>query len=137
MMSFGQKKTAAAPEERVIDVTKVENAEDRRDRALTEMQQSNPDFASRFDQAIKIIHDDRVMFIQHSPMPADQRPQVTYADARNALMAMVARAGDQTVDSYKYIIEMAVQRVLSEGRRFNNAADVEKAFLSYTSDRQG
>ncbi len=136
MISFGQKKSATQAEEHVIEVTKVENAEDRRERALTEMSNTNPEFASRFDQAVKIIHDDRVMFLQHSPMPADQRPQVTYADARNALMAMVARAGDQPVDGYKYIIEMAVQRVLSEGRRFTNATDVEKAFLTYTSGGQ-
>ena len=137
MMSFGQKKPAAEADERVIEVTKVENAEDRRERALEELSRNNPDFASRFDQAVKIVHDDRVMFIQHSNVPADQRPQVTYADARKAMMAMVARAGDQTVDGYKYVLEMAVQRVLSEGRRFNSAADVEKAFLTYASGGQG
>lgn len=137
MIRFGKKKSATQAEEYVIEVTKVENAEDRRERALTEMSNTTPAFASRFDQAVKIIHDDRVMFLQHSPMPVEQRPQVTYADARNALMAMVARAGDQSVDGYKYIIEMAVQRVLSEGRRFTSAADVEKAFLTYTSGGQG
>lgn len=103
--------------EREFEVTKVENAEDRRERAITEMTRDNPDFATRFDQAVKIIHDDRVMFIKHSNMPVDQRPQVTYADARKAMLVMVARAGDQTVDGYKYVIEIAVQRVLSEGRR--------------------
>lgn len=119
--------------EREFEVTKIENAEDRRERALTEMSRDNPGFSARFDLAVKLIHDDRVMFIQHSNLPYDQRPQVTYADARKALMAMVSRAGDQTVDGYKYVMEMAVQRVLAEGRRFNNQADVEKAFLSYKS----
>lgn len=133
MLSWGQKKTPPAPEERVIEATKIENAEDRRERAFAEMAAASPDFAARFDEAVKIIHDDRVMFLQHSPMPLDQRPQVTYADSRHALMALVARTGDQTVEGYKYVIEMAVQRVITEGRRFSSPADVEKAFLTYKS----
>lgn len=137
MISFGSKKaTAEVAPERVIEVSKVENAEDRRERAFEEMSRDIPDFAARADQAIKMIHDDRVMFIEHSNIPVDQRPQVTYADARSALMAMVSRAGDQTVDGYKYVIEMAVQRVLTEGRRFKDQADVEKAFLIYKSAGQ-
>lgn len=117
--------------ENIVEVSKVENADDRRERALEEMSRKTPGFAVRLDHAIKIIHDDRMMFIQHSNMPIDQRPQCTYADARKALLAMVARAGDQTVDGYKYVLEMAVQRVTTEGRRFKSTADVEKALQSY------
>lgn len=140
-MIFGQKKpeNASTPEraieERVMEVNKVENAEDRRERALEELCRDNADFAVRLDQAIKIIHEDRVMFLQHSSIPYDQRPLVTYADSRKALLAMVARAGDHPVEGYKYVLEMAVQRVLSDGRRFKDPEAVAQAFLSYQNGR--
>lgn len=132
MFSLKRKKASNAVEE-VIELAPVENAAERLDRALSEMCGDGGEDAARIDQAIKIIHADRVMFVQHSGMPQGSQPPCTYAEARASLMAMVARGGDRSVEAYKHLLAVAADNVIAEGRRFNDKDDVEKAFKQYKS----
>lgn len=116
----------------VVEVAQVETAEDRSERAAMALCSTDPEFANKFDQAIKIILDDRIMMARYRKHNAEGQPELNYADARRALLTIARQVADgDSIDTCKYTLCGTVERTLNEGRRFRDVADVEKAMHTY------
>ncbi|MDB5491874.1 MAG: hypothetical protein JWO78_1723 [Micavibrio sp.] len=90
----------------------VEMPQDRIERALRESCDEDNEFSARLIDAVKIIQKDRVM------MAGDTA--CTYAEALQALLALVKRRGDDDIKILKSALRNVVDHITGEGQQYKS-----------------